>query len=68
MLFLMLMLMLVPSPREAEPFTRITRRRRVVRSLPLAPSSVLLIASLQCAAFTEKSELTTGGSLPACLR
>jgi hypothetical protein len=48
-------------------FTRITRRCRAVRSLPLAPSSVPLIASLQCAAFIEKSELTTGGSLPACL-
>jgi hypothetical protein len=60
----MLMLVLDPSsPREAEPFTRITRHR-AVRSLPLAPSSVALIASRQCAAFIEKSELTTGGSLP----
>jgi hypothetical protein len=33
-------------------------------SLPLAPSSVPLIPSPKCAAFTEKSELTTGGSLP----
>jgi hypothetical protein len=41
-------------------------RGRAVRSLPLAPSSVPLIPSRQCAAFTEKSELTTGGSLPAC--
>jgi len=40
------------------------RDARAVRSLPLAPSSVPLIASRQCAAFTEKSELTTGGSLP----
>ena len=55
-------------PREAEPFTRITRRGRAVRSLPLAPSSVPLIPSLQCAAFIEKSELTTGGSLPRYLR
>jgi len=31
---------------------------------PLAPSSVPLIPSCQCAAFIEKSELTTGGSLP----
>jgi hypothetical protein len=63
-LLLLLMLVLDPSPREAEPFTRITRRCRAVRSLPLAPSSVPLIPSLQCAAFIEKSELTTGGSLP----
>jgi hypothetical protein len=62
----MLTLVLDPSPREAEPFTRITRRCRAVRSLPLAPSSAPLIASLQCAAFIEKSELTTGGSLPLC--
>ena len=61
------MLVLDPSPREAEPFTRITRRCRAVRSLPLAPSSVPLIPSRQCAAFIEKSELTTGGSLPLCL-
>jgi hypothetical protein len=60
----MLVLVLDASPREAEPFTRITRRCRAVRSLPLAPSSVPLIPSRQCAAFTEKSELTTGGSLP----
>jgi hypothetical protein len=40
-------------------------RGRAVRSLPLAPSSVLLIPSRQCAAFIEKSELTTGGSLPS---
>ena len=59
--------MLDPSPREAEPFTRITRRCRAVRSLPLAPNSVPLIPSRQCAAFIEKSELTTGGSLPLCL-
>ena len=39
-------------------------RGRAVRSLPLAPNSVLLIPSCQCAAFIEKSELTTGGSLP----
>jgi hypothetical protein len=58
------MLVLDPSPREAERFTRITRRSRAVRSLPLAPSSVPLIPSCQCAAFIEKSELTTGGSLP----
>jgi hypothetical protein len=56
--------MLDAPPREAEPFTRITRRYRAVRSLPLAPSSVVLIASPECAAFTKKSELTTGGSLP----
>src|SRR5205814_2391800 len=57
-----------PSPREAQPFTRITRRCRAVRSLPLAPSSVPLIPSRQCAAFIEKRELTTGGSLPGYLR
>jgi hypothetical protein len=67
MLILMIVLVLGPSPREAEPFTRITRRCRAVRSLPLAPSSVPLIPSRQCAAFIEKSELTTGGSLPLCL-
>jgi hypothetical protein len=37
--------MLNSPPREAEPFTRITRRCRAVRSLPLAPSSVPLIPS-----------------------
>ena len=60
-----------PPRREAERLTRtITNNRyrgvRVVRSLPLAPSSVPLIPSPQCAAFIEKSELTTGGSLPQC--
>jgi hypothetical protein len=64
----MLVLMLDASPREAEPFTGITRRCRAVRSLPLAPISLPLIPSRQCAAFIEKSELTTGGSLPlSCL-
>src|SRR5438874_13824371 len=66
MLMLMLMLVLDPSPREAEPFTRITRRL----APPLFPSRSVpnSIASLQCAAFIEKSELTTGGSLPGYLR
>src|SRR2546430_7212911 len=60
------MRVLDPSPREAEPFTRITRRL----APPLFPSRSLpnSIASLQCAAFIEKSELTTGGSLPGYLR
>src|SRR5438270_8871781 len=63
---LMLMLVLDPSPREAEPFTRITRRI----APPLFPSRSVpnSIASLQCAAFIEKSGLTTGGSLPGYLR
>src|SRR5947207_13267402 len=50
-------------PREAKPFTRITRRCRAAL-LALAPSSVPLIGSHPCAAFIEKSALTAGGSLP----
>jgi hypothetical protein len=64
MLFLVLMLVLDPSPRETEPFTRITRRCRAVRSLPLAPSSVPLIASLQVRGLYRK-ERTDHGRQPA---
>ena len=55
------------SPREAEPFTRITWRCRAVRSLPLALSSVPLIPSRQCASFIEKSELTRAAACPGVL-
>src|SRR5438874_11391107 len=66
LLMILLMLVLDPSPREAEPFTRITRRL----APPLFPSRSVpnSIASLQCAAFIEKIGLTTGGSLPGYLR
>src|SRR5438477_13040334 len=64
MLMLMLVLVLDPSPREAKPFTRITRRCRAVRSLPLAPSSVPLIPSLQVRGLYRK-ERTDHGRQPA---
>ena len=47
-------------PREAKPFTR--------RGFFLPDSSPTQYHPPQCAAFIEKSELTTGGSLPAGLR
>jgi hypothetical protein len=51
-------------PREAEPFTRITRRCCAVRSLPLAPSSVPLIPSLQVRGLY-REERTDHGRQPA---
>jgi len=53
-------------PREAEPFTRITRPCRAVRSLPLAPSFVPLIPSLQVCGLYRK-ERTDHGRQPALI-
>ena len=55
--------MLNSPPREAEPFTRITRRCRAVRSLPLAPSSVPLIPSAVRGLY--RKERTDHGRQPA---
>jgi hypothetical protein len=43
-------------------------RRSLLRGFFLPDSSPTQYHLPQCAAFIEKSELTTGGSLPACLR
>jgi len=49
MLMLVLMLVIDPSPREAQPFTRITRRCRAVRSLALADTEQAPLADVETA-------------------